>query len=93
MRKLLSQKIFVFTTIVTVTAIFIIACSKNSNTEIRKEEQETITKSNNRSAGMFSMPEHCPGLENPCSDPACAPYFSCDGTVTYAGVQKLLVAG
>lgn len=89
MRKLLSQKILLFSTITTLAGIFIIACSKNSKTELseKEKEQEISIKESNRSV-TFSMPEHCPGLENPCSDPACAPYFSCDEEIPEVSITS-----
>jgi len=67
------------------TAIMVHSCKKDSKQELSPDELVTEKKAKNESQTAAkgditpnSVPLYCEDLENPCTDPACQPYYDCE---------------
>ncbi len=81
MRKLLSHSTFIkamVCLVIVCLAIFSLnSCIKDA-TETAEIEKLSKNEKESNEANRFSVPLYCEDLENPCTDPACQPYYDCE---------------
>ena len=63
-----------FAVCIALTAVFT-SCSKNNNEDKFEGSRRNLTSK--KGVSTMNIPVYCEDLENPCSDPACAPYYQC----------------
>lgn len=69
-------KTLIFLAMIFVTAVGFNSCKKETSSKIQKPNEEEIATKKKKITTYF-IPTYCDDLENPCSDPACAPYYNC----------------